>query len=302
MPLSPEPKREHPSTYFVEDRENKAELQRLQEQDWLLTTSMGGVLPEQSDPTRFQRILDVGCATGGWLIEVAKTYPGMTHLVGVDVSHSMIAFARERAQAEGLSDRVEFHVMDALRMLEFPDHDFDLVNQRLGQGYLRTWEWRKLLDEYQRVCRPEGIVRITESESGFQDCNSPALRRLGEFGIAASYYAGNLFADEKNGLLKELAGLLQRAGLQAVQTHSYALRYEASTPEGQQFAKDMELLYKTALPFLSKWVRLPDNYEEIYRQMLIETRQSDFVATWHLLTVTGEVPPAPDRLERDSLH
>src|SRR5579883_1183831 len=153
MPLVPESSSEHPSTYFVEDRENKEELKRLQAQDQLLTGSMGGVLPEQPDPGSFQRVLDVGCGTGGWLIEVARTYPTMTHLVGVDVSRTMVAYARERARAEGVDDRVEFRVMDALRMLEFPDQTFDLVNQRLGQGYLRTWEWSKLLQEYQRVCQ-----------------------------------------------------------------------------------------------------------------------------------------------------
>ncbi len=58
MPLPPEPKREHPSTNFVEDRSNQEELNRLQIHDQLFTTAMEGVLPEQSDPSRFQRVLD----------------------------------------------------------------------------------------------------------------------------------------------------------------------------------------------------------------------------------------------------
>jgi len=86
MPISPEPKREHPSTYFVQDRSNQDELNRLQIQDHMLTTSMGGVLPEQPDPTLFHRVLDVGSGTGGWLIEAAKAYPSMSLLVGVDAS------------------------------------------------------------------------------------------------------------------------------------------------------------------------------------------------------------------------
>ncbi len=73
--MSSNPHREHPSTYFVQDRESKEELERVQLQDHMITAGMGGVLPEQPDPTSFQRVLDVGCGTGGWLIEVAKTYP-----------------------------------------------------------------------------------------------------------------------------------------------------------------------------------------------------------------------------------
>jgi hypothetical protein len=44
--------KEHPSTYFVQDRSNKEEVQRLQLQDHLLTTAMGGVLPEYQQPHR----------------------------------------------------------------------------------------------------------------------------------------------------------------------------------------------------------------------------------------------------------
>ena len=59
---------EHSGTYFVANRSDEDELMRLQIQDQLLTDGMGGVLPEQADPTIFERVLDVGCGTGGWLI------------------------------------------------------------------------------------------------------------------------------------------------------------------------------------------------------------------------------------------
>lgn len=288
--LPPEPKKEHPSTYFVQDRSSLDELTRLQAQDHLLTASMGGVLPEQPDPTRFRRVLDVGCGTGGWLIEFARTYPHARLLVGVDVSARMLEYAREQAAVQGVSDRVEFHQMDALRMLEFPSEYFDLVNHRLGQGYLRTWDWSKLLQEYQRVSKPEGVVRITESESGWPNTTSSALIQLSSLGIKASYQAGHLFTPQADGLLKDLPDLLRRSGLQDLQTRAYALHYRAGTPEGQSFANDMQHLYRTALPFLRKWTRVPDDYEEIYQQMLREMQQPDFEATWNLLTLWGKVP------------
>jgi tRNA G46 methylase TrmB len=72
------------STYFVPDRYRQKELARLKIQDRMITTSMGGVLPEQENPTLFHRVLDIGCGTGGWLIEAAKVYPSMLRLVGID--------------------------------------------------------------------------------------------------------------------------------------------------------------------------------------------------------------------------
>ncbi|MBV9229850.1 MAG: class I SAM-dependent methyltransferase, partial [Chloroflexi bacterium] len=104
-------------------------MTRQKIQDQMLTAGMGGVLPEQEDLSKIRRVLDVGCGTGCWLIEMAKAYPNLSLLIGVDVSKRMIEYAHAQAEAEGVSDRVSFHVMDALLVLEFPDQYFDLVNQ-----------------------------------------------------------------------------------------------------------------------------------------------------------------------------
>ena len=40
-----------------------------------------------------------------------------------------------------------------------------------------------------------------------------------------------------------------------------------------------------------KWTSVPDDYEEIYQQMLTEMQQPDFVATWTLLTAWGTRSP-----------
>jgi len=77
--------KEQPSTYFVQDRQIKEELLRLTSQDQILNAAMGGILPEQLDPTIFHRVLDVGCGTGGWAIASAQRYPTMS-LVGSSLS------------------------------------------------------------------------------------------------------------------------------------------------------------------------------------------------------------------------
>ncbi len=97
-------RKEHPSTYIVQDRSNSDELQRLKIQDEMVTAGMGGVLPEYSDPTGLHRVLDVGCGTGGWLIQLAHAYPAIEFLAGADVSLRMIEYAREQAKAAGLAD------------------------------------------------------------------------------------------------------------------------------------------------------------------------------------------------------
>ncbi|HEY0755500.1 MAG TPA: class I SAM-dependent methyltransferase [Ktedonobacteraceae bacterium] len=290
MPTLPEPKREQSSTYIVQDRSNQDELSRLQTLDRMLTAGMGGILSEQPDLTRFHSILDVGCGTGGWLIELAKTLPDSKILIGVDASLTLIEYARTQAEAAQVADRVEFHVADALRMLEFPDHFFDLVNHRAAASWLRTWDWPKLLQEYLRVCRDGGIVRITESES-MATTNSPALSRLSKLFVQAFYQAGHLFTPTREGITGELAHLLQQHGLQQVQTKTYSITNRADTLEGQRLFENNKLGYRIILPFLKKWTSVPDNYEELYQQMLSEMQQPDFEVTTGLLTAWGIALP-----------
>ena len=282
------PRREHPSTYFVQDRSSEEEITRLLIQDQMITAGMGGVLPEQPDPAIFQRMLDVGCGPGGWLIEAARTYPSMNLLVGVDVSSRMVECARAQAIAQQVSDRVEFHTMDALRMLEFPSDSFDLVNQRAGGSYLRTWDLPKLLSEFQRITRKGGVIRLTEAN--IIESTSPALTRHSYLLFQAFCQAGHFFTKDWKGLTSELAHLLQKSGLQNVQTRSFTLEYRGGTAEGQRFAEDMRRFFRTIAPFLRRWSWVPEDYQDLCQQALHEMQQPDFVATWGMLTAWGRVP------------
>ena len=289
MPTPDPLKKEHPSTYIVQNRSNEEELMRVLIQDQMITAGMRGVLAEQRDVANIKQVLDVGCGTGNWLIEVAKTYPDIVDLVGVDVSSRMIEYARVQSELQQVSDRVQFRVMDALRMLEFSDDSFDLVNQRFGNSYLRTWDWPKILQEFHRVLRPDGIVRLTESEMLIRN-TSPALTRLFHIGLNAAYQAGHFFTRESDGVTSNLESLLKQQGFVQIQTQLHQIEYRAGTAEGQHFYEDMKRTFRTVLPFYRKWTRIPDDYEEIYQQSLNEMQQPDFTATWKLLTAWGRKP------------
>lgn len=283
-------RREHPNTYFVQDRSSQEELTRLHTQDRGTTTLMEGVLSEQPDPTIFQNVLDVGCGTGGWLIEVARTYPTISRLVGVDISDKMLDYARTQAEAQQVSDRVEFHIMDALRMLEFPDRSFDLINQRFGASFLRTWDWPKLLNEFQRVSKPGGVIRVTEF-AAFSETASPALTRLLKLGLEALYRAGHSFSPDYDSVTKQLLHLLKQHGIQNVQTRTYTVQYHTGNPEGQFYFENIKRLFRLLVPFFRKWVRVPDDYEAIYQQAIADMEQPGFMIPGYLLTAWGTRTP-----------
>ncbi len=283
-------KREHPSTYVVQDRSNEEELTRVKFQDQMMTTAMGGPLPEQPDSSLFRRVLDVGCGTGNWLMETARSFPTIQVLIGVDISIRMVDYARQQSEDDAsLAQRVQFSSMDALRLLEFQDHFFDLVNERFAVSYLRTWDWDKFLRECIRVTRHGGVVRFTESQIA-ADSNSPALNQLNSFMLQAFYGAGHLWTLDRNSVISELPNQFSQHGLQDIHTRAYNLSFHAGTEQGDLFVADMARGYRTVLPFLKKWTKLPDTYEEIYQQALREMQRPDFEASQTLLTIWGTTP------------
>lgn len=289
MTISPEPYQERPSTYVVQDRSNLEELRRLQVQEHLITVALGGVLPEQSDPARFQHVLDVACGAGGWLIELAKTAPTISQLIGVDISRRMIEAARAEAEAQQVQERVEFRLMDALRLFEFSADVFDLANMRFALSFLRTWEWPQVLRELQRVTRPGGIIRVTDADLPDQS-SSPALLRLFRLLAQAYSQAGKYFRPQACGVAEDLASLLKQQKLQGVQIRVYRPEIRVGTVEGRLFFEDMRYLFRTNLPFLRKWSRVPDDYEELYQQMLAEMQQPDFMVSNQTITAWGSKP------------
>ncbi|MBV9229881.1 MAG: methyltransferase domain-containing protein [Chloroflexi bacterium] len=288
MPTFEPRKKERSTPYFVQNRQDERELTRLTIQDRMITTSMGGVLPEQADPTRLHRVLDIACRTGGWAIEAAQQYPTMS-VFGIDTNGRMIEYARAQATAHHVTDRIEFAVMDALLILEFPNGFFDLVNLSFSGSFMLTYDWPKMLSEMLRVTRPGGIVRVMEPEILHQ-CNSPALTQLLEMFQRAMYRAGHLFEEKTTSIIARLPGMLTQHGCMDVQVKVSPLEFHTGTAEGEAYYNDMASAFRTVHPFLKKWGGISGDYEVIYQQALHEMRAATFHSTWNMLTTWGNKP------------
>jgi ubiquinone/menaquinone biosynthesis C-methylase UbiE len=280
-------KKEHPSTYVVQGG-NREELQRLTIQDALMTTIMGGPLAEQDGAATMRNVLDIGSGSGNWVLTAARMYPEMKP-VGIDISQHMVDYARHRAAEQGLSERVTFRVMDALIGLDFPAAAFDLVNLRFGISFIRTWEWPQVLQEMHRVCRPGGVIRVTECEVGGHS-SSPAVMQLHAMSVCALYRSGHLFEQTLTGLIDHLEGLLTRHGCRQVQTRRLPVELQPGTKELQDSIRDVTYLYRTTRPFLEKWGCAPADYDAIYQQALQEMQDPNFSGGVTLLTAWGSKP------------
>ena len=285
-PLNSRP--ESSGIYIMRERETEKDLAQLYSHDQMVTAGMGGVLPEQPAPVEFDRVLDIGCGTGSWLIEVARTYPTVSKLVGVDKNERMLEYARAQAAAQQLDERIQFRAMDVQRILELPTRSFDLANQRLGGTYLRTWDWLPLLGELRRVTRVGGVIRITEAD--IVESNSPTLNQFNDLLMRALHQSGHFFTLAHDGLVPGVQGKMQQLGLQNLQTHTHMLYHRAGTPEAEHYSQGLQYILETLQPFFRKWINPADDFDTLKRCALEEMRQPGFVATWKLTTIWGINP------------
>ncbi|OWM72599.1 hypothetical protein CDL15_Pgr013067 [Punica granatum] len=102
------------------------------------------------------RIVDVGCGTGGESVYLARKYGAKCW--GFTLSPFQVEKANALAILRGLSDQVSFLVGDALSQ-PFPDGQFDLVWSMESAEHMP--DKKKFLNELLRVAAPGGTIIIT---------------------------------------------------------------------------------------------------------------------------------------------
>src|SRR3954451_23620978 len=107
-----------------------------------------------------QRVLDVGCGWGSWAIWAAKNYDA--HVTGITLSEPQAQLARQRADAEGVGDKVDIRVQD---YREIAGEQFDAVAsigmvEHVGENQIDVYaqKLRELLPTGGRLPNP-GLAR-----------------------------------------------------------------------------------------------------------------------------------------------
>jgi len=275
------------NSYFT-DPESGAEMARVMDQGSLLTKSMGGLLPELADLFNIRHVLDIGCGPGDWVQEMAFAYQEKD-IVGIDVSQQAIEYASAQAHVRQL-DNAHFSVMDATKPLDFPNGTFDLVNARTI-GFLPTSVWPELMKECMRIMRPEGVIRLTESEWSFS--NSPALEAITWIFFRALKAAGQSFSPDgrRHGITTMLGGILRDAGYTDVRQVPYVIDFSAGTEAHASICKNWRVVYKLSQPFFIRTgVTTQEEVDQLYEQMQIEMMLDNFRGIMYLLTALGEKP------------
>jgi SAM-dependent methyltransferase len=277
------------NTYIL-DSESVAEMARLIRQDQDITAGMGGVLPEQTDLSGVQRVLDLACGPGGWPLELAYTYSDM-EVVGVDICERMIAYAKAQAQVQQRTN-VSFRVMDILKPLDFPDHLFDMVNARVISTLMPREKWPVLFRECLRILRPGGILRLTEPEGPIS--NQPHFEKAVYIGVQQTMSIMGLSFSPNglhHGIVQMLPYFFRQAGLSLLGKRAHFIDFSFGTEAHESFSRNLAIVLPLLEPLIVKTqLATPEEWRNLTQKAQAEMYEEDFCAALTMVTVWGEKP------------
>jgi hypothetical protein len=145
------------------------------------------------------------------------------------------------------------------------------------------------MQEFRRITRPGGFIRLTESEWWYFT-NSPALENLNALIIRALKLQGSFSQTGRfTGILPMLASLLRDAGCVSIQYVPHAIDFSAGTVAHAGFRRDASVVFKLFQPFILRMgVTTQEEVDQLYEQMLLEMLQENFRGLMLPLTAWGE--------------
>ena len=187
------------------------------------SSRFGHMLFDLLEIRRDLNILDVGCANGFPLFELAHVFGSSCQLTGIDIWREALERARFKLQIHGLAN-VRILEADAAQQ-PFGDAEFDLIVSNLG---INNWENpQAVLAECFRVARPDAQIILTTNVVGhyqeFYEAFAETLREMDKAELIEKLDA----QAAHRGTRATLSSLLAEAGwkLTRVVENSFEMRF-----------------------------------------------------------------------------
>jgi len=235
------------------------EFERLDLQHYMLRYILkGNYLAPIAQPAD---ILDVGCGTGRWLVEMAQEFP-QADLTGVDI----------KLPEEGTAlfpPNCHFQEGNALDGLSFEDSSFGFVHQRLLIFAIPLLRWQQLVDELVRVTRRGGWVELIEVNPFFQQMG-PATERMLDLIVQTMLQRGFDLA-----ISQRMSTLLGTAGLKRVETKALLIPIGNWGGQlGTMALADILAIFQAMKPLIVVQTQIaPEEFDRLTMQLKQEVEQ-----------------------------
>ncbi len=106
-----------------------------------------------------ENLLDIGSGWGSLLLEAARLFPHLRGL-GITLAEEQLKLAQERAEKEGVSDRIRFKLWDYRELPQVCSEDFDRIVsvgmfEHVGKEYIPIF-----FEVVERFLRPKGLFLL----------------------------------------------------------------------------------------------------------------------------------------------
>lgn len=222
----------------------------------------GNKLIDDLDMKVYEYVLDVGCGNGRTTFELLVRNPKLK-ISAFDISETQIEVARQSCCEKGYSDRIDFYVMDALKLDVHEKYDLVFSNA--------TLHWitssKKMYSLLYNALKPGGRLAVHQggdgSYSGLHDIVRQAAKNLG-FDRQLKDWTFPVFYPTK----EEMEELLQVIGFRQISV-------ESVYNDGREYEHLIENFEKASLIFYRPMLNSEDEYkaltDEYYRLCSTQT-------------------------------
>ena len=218
------------------------------------------------------KVLDIGCGWGGLALYLNRTYG--CEVLGVALASDQIEFCRERAEAEGVADKVKFELMDYRDV----EGQFDRICSVGLLEHVGTPHYPQYYQHTHKLLKPDGVM--------FSHC----CGRAGPPGATDAWTRKYIFPGGYIPALSELVTESEKAGWQVMDVEAMRFHYSHTLEEWYartvQHREEIIDLYDEK--FYRMWLYYLAGAEQSFRHGTMVNWQLVYVKDRAAIPMTGD--------------